>query len=71
MVINVVVVFSQVVVDGFNKLNQQLRSRRSQVGEVRSALESHNRRGQVLQSLMQQREMGNMPGVHGRLVGRS
>ena len=60
--------FSQVVVKDYEKLSQQLRERRGQVGEARSALESYNRRGQVLQSLMQQKEMGNLPGVHGRLV---
>ncbi len=52
------------------KLSEQLRDKRAQLGESKSALESHNRRGQVLQSLMQQKEMGHLPGVHGRLVRR-
>ena len=56
------------MVGEFDKLSQQLRGKRSQVGEARNALESYNRRGQVLQSLMEQKGRGNLPGVHGRLV---
>lgn len=52
------------------KLNQQFRDGRSQVEEVRSSFESHKRHGQVLQSLIEQRDAGNIPGIYGRLVGK-
>jgi chromosome segregation ATPase len=50
------------------KLNQQYKDGRSQIEEVRSSFESHKHHGQVLRSLMDQRDSGNIPGIHGRLV---
>ena len=52
----------------FTKLTQQVRAGRVNVEDARSALESHKRRGQVLECLMQQRDAGNIPGICGRLV---
>lgn len=54
--------------EAFIKLSQQLRGRRGQVEDARSALESHKSRGKILSSLMEQRDAGNMPGICGRLV---
>ena len=58
----------QIVNEAFVKLNQQYRDGRSQIEEVRGSFESQKRHGQVLQSLMEQRDSGNIPGIHGRLV---
>ena len=61
-------VFAQVVIESFNALTQQLRGGRAQAGEARNALESHKKRGHVLQHLIEQRDTGNIPGIYGRLV---
>ncbi len=58
----------KVVEETFEKLTRQLREGRGRVEEARSALESHKKRGQVLECLMQQRDAGNIPGICGRLV---
>ena len=50
------------------ELHQQVRLSRGQVEEARSALQAHRSRGQVLRALMEQKESGAIPGIHGRLV---
>ena len=50
------------------ELHQQVRLNRGQVEEARSALQAHRSRGQVLRALMEQKESGAIPGIHGRLV---
>ena len=54
--------------DDCAKIHQQVREGRGQVEEARSALQAHRSRGQVLQALVEQRESGAIPGIHGRLV---
>ena len=49
-------------------LHQQVRVSRGQMEEARSALQAHRSRGQVLRALVEQRESGAIPGIHGRLV---
>lgn len=49
-------------------LHQQVRVSRGRVEEARSSLQAHRSRGQVLRALMEQRESGTIPGIHGRLV---
>ena len=49
-------------------LHQRVRASRGQVEEARSALQAHRSRGQVLRALVEQRENGALPGIHGRLV---
>lgn len=51
-----------------SELHQQVRVSRGQVEEARSALQAHRSRGQVLRALMEQKESGAIPGIHGRLV---
>ncbi len=58
----------QVVNEAYVKLNQQFKDGRGQLEEVRSSMESQKRHGQVLQSLIEQREAGHIPGLYGRLV---
>ena len=50
------------------ELHQQVRASRGHVEEARSALQAHRSRGQVLGALMEQKESGAIPGIHGRLV---
>ena len=54
--------------DTCTELHQQVRLSRGQVEEARSALQAHRSRGQVLRALMEQKESGAIPGIHGRLV---
>ena len=49
-------------------LHQQVRVSRGRVEEARSSFQAHRSRGQVLQALVEQRDSGAIPGIHGRLV---
>ena len=54
----------------YTDLHQQVRVSRGRVEEARSSLQAHRSRGQVLEALVEQRDSGAIPGIHGRLVSR-
>ena len=54
--------------DAFEKLSQQCKDGRGQVEESRSVIDLCKRRGQVLSSLIEQKDAGKIPGIYGRLV---
>jgi len=48
--------------------SKELRAHRSQVEEVRSSMQANRSRGRVLDALMEQKQLGHLPGIFGRLV---
>ncbi len=57
--------------NSYAELHQAVRASRGHVEEARSALQAHRSRGQVLRALMEQKESGAIPGIHGRLVSKT
>jgi structural maintenance of chromosome 4 len=49
--------------------SEELRTHRSQVEELRSSMQANRSRGRVLDALMEQKQLGYLPGIFGRLVG--
>ncbi len=58
----------KVVGEGWERLSQQVRQCRSQLEEARSGLQAHRSQGRVLGALVEQKNSGAIPGIHGRLV---
>jgi len=48
--------------------SKELRAHRSQVEELRSSMQANRSRGRVLDALMEQKQLGHLPGIFGRLV---
>jgi structural maintenance of chromosome 4 len=48
--------------------SEELRAHRSQVEELRSSMQAIRSRGRVLDALMEQKQLGHLPGIFGRLV---
>lgn len=48
--------------------SKELRAHRSQVEELRSSMQASRSRGRVLDALMEQKQLGHLPGIFGRLV---
>ena len=49
-------------------VSKELRAHRSQVEELRSSMQANRSRGRVLDALMEQKQLGHLPGIFGRLV---
>jgi structural maintenance of chromosome 4 len=49
-------------------VSAELRAHRAQVEETRSSMQASRSRGRVLDSLMEQKRQGLLPGIFGRLV---
>jgi structural maintenance of chromosome 4 len=49
-------------------VSTELRTHRAQVEETRSSMQANRSRGRVLDSLMEQKQLGHLPGIFGRLV---
>lgn len=47
--------------------SEELRTHRSQVEELRSSMQANRSRGRVLDALMEQKQLGYLPGIFGRL----
>jgi chromosome segregation ATPase len=50
------------------EVSAELRTHRAQVEETRSSVQAVRSRGRVLDSLMQQKQLGHLHGIIGRLV---
>jgi structural maintenance of chromosome 4 len=48
--------------------SEGLRAHRSEVEELRSSMQANRSRGRVLDALMEQKQLGHLPGIFGRLV---
>ena len=48
--------------------SKELRAHRSQLEELRSSMQANRSRGRVLDALMEQKQLGHLPGIFGRLV---
>lgn len=53
------------------RLITEIRQKRATVAETRSSMQASRSRGEVLDSLLQQKREGNCPGLFGRLVSRT
>lgn len=53
-----------------SNLNNKVRYLRSQVEESKNAFSANKHRGIILESLMNQKKIGALPGVFGRLVSK-
>lgn len=51
-------------------VSAEFRTHRAQVEETRSSMHASRSRGRVLDSLMEQKQLGNLPGIFGRLVSQ-
>jgi chromosome segregation ATPase len=51
-----------------NVTSEELRLARLKLKDVKTSFESQKNRGRVLEAIMKQKELGTIPGVHGRLV---
>jgi structural maintenance of chromosome 4 len=51
-------------------VSAELRTHRAQVEETRSSMQASRSRGRVLDSLMEQKQLGHLPGIYGRLVSQ-
>jgi len=49
-------------------VSMELRTHRALVEETRSSMQANCSRGRVLDSLMEQKRLGHLPGIFGRLV---
>lgn len=52
-------------------VSAELRCHRAQVEETRSSMQANRSRGRVLDSLMEQKRQGHLPGIFGRLVSQA
>ena len=48
--------------------SKELRAHRSQVEELRTSMQANRSRGRVLDALMEQKQLGHLSGIFGRLV---